>query len=85
MFYLTVNSAGLLLNIIGVGLIFWFGLPAEQSRADRELLFPSDPADVGRARMYDGLGYSGLILLMVGFFLQLAANLVQATVVGVPA
>jgi hypothetical protein len=84
MFHLTLDSAGLALNIIGVALVFWFGLPAERSRADRELLFPRGPADVARARMYDVLGYAGLILLMAGFGLQLLSNAAEVSLSGAP-
>jgi hypothetical protein len=85
MLYLATDSAGLVLNIFGVGLVFWFGLPAELSRADRELLFPREPADITRARMYDVLGYAGLILLMAGFGVQLLSNALEVYLAGMPA
>jgi hypothetical protein len=31
--FLLVNSAGLVLDIAGIGLLFWFGLPAGASAA----------------------------------------------------
>jgi hypothetical protein len=78
MLYLVLNSAGLLLDIIGVVLLFKFGLPEDISRTGTGFLIThQDEDEVKRAKLYDRLGMLGLALLIAGFALQLASNLLQ--------
>jgi hypothetical protein len=79
MLYLLLNSVGLSLDIVGVVLLFRYGLPGEVSRTGANYLIhgPRDQNEVRRARLYDRLGLLGLRLLIAGFALQLASNLLQ--------
>jgi hypothetical protein len=79
MLYLVLNSIGLTFDIVGVVLLFAFGLPEEISRtgSSRLLISQGDEKEMSRAKLYDRLGLLGLILLIAGFALQLASNLLQ--------
>jgi hypothetical protein len=71
-----VNSAGLILDIIGAGLLWKFGLPAEITRSGATFLTTEgrDQSEVARARHYDQASSWGFGLLVVGFALQLGSN-----------
>lgn len=72
-----LNSAGLVLDIFGAVLLFKYGLPAEISRTGAVYIIAeqNDEAELTKARTYDRLGHLGLALLIGGFVLQLASNL----------
>jgi hypothetical protein len=74
------GDIGLALNVIGAILISFFGLPAAADRGGRIYLTVAqvDRAEVRKAARAQRLGRLGAILLVVGFGLQLAANLLPA-------
>ena len=78
MLYPLLNSAGLALDIIGVVLLFMFGLPEEISRTGAvRVTHGRDEQEAKKAKLYDGFGRAGLGLLILGFALQLVSNLLQ--------
>ena len=73
-----INSFGLLLDIVGVVIIWKYGLPEPLSRtgANHIIAEQSDDAEAAKAARYDRLSMVGLGLLVVGFLLQLLSNFV---------
>ena len=72
-----INSLGLALDIVGVVLIFRYGLPEEVNRTGASYFTNSpDPEseDAKKAKRYDKLSRFGLILLVAGFTLQIISN-----------
>lgn len=71
-----LNSLGLVLDILGVVLLFKFGLPASISRTGTSFLAleGEDKAERAKAQRYDFWARVGLALLIVGFLLQLISN-----------
>lgn len=71
-----VNSLGLVLDIIGAFLLWKFGLPANISRGGhgRIIMETRDEAEAAKAEQYDRLGNWGMLLLGIGFLLQLVSN-----------
>jgi hypothetical protein len=67
------SVAGLVLDIIGVVMLFRYGLPAEISRSGAQAITTeqADPAEQALARRYDCLARLALLCLIAGFFLQL--------------
>lgn len=66
--------AGLVIDIIGVVLVWRFGLPQKEisrSGAKRLIMEDRDRAEIALARRYDRIAGVGLALLIVGFLLQL--------------
>ena len=75
-----INSAGLILDIIGALLIWRFGLPEKIDRdGDMNIACEQiDKTEKTKAKKHDCLAHIGVILLIVGFVLQLASNLLRA-------
>lgn len=73
-----INSVGLVLDVVGAGLIWKFGLPAEISRtgAIHRVLEGRDEAEAAKARVYDLVSWWAFLLLVAGFVLQLLSNFV---------
>ena len=71
-----INSAGLVLDIIGATLLWKFGLPAEISRTGATFLATEgvDQSEVAKARRYDRASSLGFLFLVAGFVLQLWSN-----------
>lgn len=65
------NSIGLVLDIAGVGLLFLFGIPSRAALDGVVTLGRGSGKDYKRARVLSRLG---LLLLIVGFALQIASN-----------
>jgi hypothetical protein len=74
------NSIGLVCDIVGAGLLFFFGVPPMVNPSGRIFMtremrvVGTDPAAIRRAKRYERLGRLGLILLIVGFALQFLSN-----------
>jgi hypothetical protein len=70
------SSIGLLLDIVGVILVFQYGLPDDISRGGHtyRIIEQTDEAEIAKGKHYDRMGRIGLILLIGGFALQLASN-----------
>ncbi|MDX2253199.1 MAG: hypothetical protein NW202_13015 [Nitrospira sp.] len=71
-----VNSLGLVFDIIGAVLLWRYGLPEAVSRtgAIALILEQDDKAEAAKTKRYDLLSSCGMILLVVGFVLQLLSN-----------
>ncbi|MDE0624997.1 MAG: hypothetical protein OXH99_01230 [Bryobacterales bacterium] len=70
-----VNSIGLGLDIAGVVLLFFFGLPAEVSRSGALYLsWGANEEEARKGRRYERISRFALVLLVVGFALQIASN-----------
>ena len=71
-----LNIFGLGLDIIGVIIIFKYGLPADIRRGGITLLATeqTDPEEAANAAKYDRWSMFGLIVLITGFLLQAAGS-----------
>ena len=71
-----INSLGLILDIVGVILLVRYGLPPEGvSRTGHNLLAWGTNTEVQeRAKRYDRLSWAAVILLVMGFVLQIVSN-----------
>lgn len=72
----SINSLGLLLDVIA-GLILWkFGLPENINRAGLSFLAleGTDKKEIKKAKKYDKFSKMGILLLIIGFILQLISN-----------
>ena len=63
----TINSIGLVFDIIGVVLVYLYGLPNTSSKYEFE-------SDLDKEKSLKRLSTAGLILIGIGFFLQLISN-----------
>ncbi len=72
-----VNAIGLGLDIIGVVLIFRYGIGPDVRRGGAGYLVLSrNEEEIRKARRYDCLGRSGLLLIIAGFAIQMISNFV---------
>ena len=71
-----LNIGGLVLDIIGVIMLFKFGLPADIRRGGTRLLDLGDPDQEEKAKAirYDRWALVGLTTLIVGFLAQGAGS-----------
>ena len=69
----VVNSAGLVLDIGGVVILFCYGLPAE-IRKEHLLSVGENEKQVRKWNHYKRISRLGLGLLVLGFSLQLVSN-----------
>ena len=76
-----INTTGLVLDIVGVALVYWFGLPSDVEHPDSgiEVTWGTPPADERRSRekrwrRHRFWSRFGLILLGCGFLLQILSN-----------
>ena len=74
-----LNSFGLILDIIGICLLFKFGLPPSSYREKQgfALLLESAPSEEEKeeqTRRYDQRSRWALALIVIGFVLQIASN-----------
>lgn len=68
-----INSTGLLISLIGVGLLFRFGIPYHVDLGGMTYLVDADPPDeveVKKAKRYRGYGWAGLALIIAGTMIQ---------------
>ena len=72
----AVNTLGLFLDIVGAGLLWKFGLPAEINRQGHiyRRIAEIDEAEKSRALRYDRISSWAFLLLVVGFALQIISN-----------
>lgn len=65
-----LNSIGLFLDIIGVVLLYQYGLPEEISRQGTSLLaWGNDPEEKKKAEKYDRRSRAAIVFLVVGFLM----------------
>lgn len=71
-----VSSSGLMLDIVGVILIFLYGLPEALSREGHQYIITKqkDEKEALKAKKYDFRARIGLTLLILGFALQLVGH-----------
>lgn len=72
----TMNTMGLVIDIIGVIGLFKYGLPENVSRQGAKALgvLWNDPVEMSKAAHYDTMARLSLLLLIVGFGLQIWSN-----------
>lgn len=71
----VLNTIGLSLDIVGVVGLFLFGLPPKVSDQGFTLrIAPPEPREVAKKKRYGIYSWSSLVLIVVGFSLQIAAN-----------
>ena len=74
----TINSIGLVIDIIGVAILWRYGLPEPLSREGAVYIIAeqSDKTEKLKAARYDFLSKIGLTLILCGFLFQLGSNFV---------
>lgn len=70
-----INSIGLFLDILGVVLLFIYGLPKDMAK-DGHQFITANPTDesVRKYKLYNRLSYVALAMLIIGFLLQIVSN-----------
>lgn len=73
-----MDAVGLALNFAGAMLVFFFGLPprVRESGARYLLLEGEDKEEIEKGQRYRKISRLGLILLAVGFLLQLLGRII---------
>ena len=74
--YKFINSLGLLLDIVGIVLIWKYGLPVNDPGRMMWGL-SADPREMSEREKYVRLGNIGLIFIIGGFILQIFSNFVN--------
>lgn len=74
-----VNNLGLLLDIVGVIMVWRFGLPEALSRTGAQYIVTeqTDEIEKAKAMKFDRLSKVGLSLIIGGFMLQLLSNFIR--------
>lgn len=74
----TINTIGLLFDILGAILLWKFGLPQEISRSGSICLAleQENKEEKEKAILYDKFGNFGILLLIVGFIFQAISNFI---------
>ena len=73
----TINSVGLFFDILGVILLFIFGLPSRflsDGPPTNTISFGWDPDSVKQWNRYKLVSWFALVLLVLGFALQIVSN-----------
>ncbi len=74
---IIISSTGLICDIIGVIILFFFGLPPDISKTGSiGLCVGTDEKEKGKAKKYNQVSGFALILIVVGFVLQLWSNFI---------
>jgi len=73
----VLNIIGLALGVIGAGLIWKYGLPADVNRSGQARLVVNqvNQSEINKARRFDRKSGIGFALLIIGFILQAISNL----------
>jgi hypothetical protein len=76
----ATNTIGLSLDVVGVILIWRYGLPEHIDRSGHRhlILEQTDEVERDTAERYDRISLVALLLLVTGFVLQLATHLKSA-------
>lgn len=71
-----VNTVGLALDIVGVVLLFRFGLPPDVRRSGASFLVleDTDGDEARKAHRYDKISWSALGIIVLGFILQIVST-----------
>ena len=75
---ISLNTFGLVFDILGAILLFKFGLPEDVSRSGHTYLVleQEDSNEKAKGVFYDRWGKVGLVSLIIGFLLQAVSNFV---------
>jgi hypothetical protein len=68
-----VGSIGLILDIIGVCILFKFGFPQPDLDGGNKLIWGKDPSVENKRKKYVAMSVIGLVCLIAGFCFQLLA------------
>jgi hypothetical protein len=76
----TINSAGLIFDILGAGILWRFGLPPSINRDGHITITcqQTNEQEKDKAGLYDFLSHLGLFLVALGFVFQLISNFITA-------
>ena len=66
-----VSSTGLALDIVGVVIVFRFGLPEEMPGPAGPTWGGRPPETVKKRKLYSTLSWAGMTLIVLGFALQI--------------
>lgn len=70
-----INTVGLIFDIIGVGLLFRYGLPEPIGKdGARRITWGTDEEETAKWKRYKRMSYLALGLLIFGFLLQIVSN-----------
>lgn len=71
-----INSIGLVLDIVGALLLWKYGLPEsiDRSGSIHLILEQTSDEEIAKAKRYDNFSKVALMLLILGFILQLLSN-----------
>ena len=69
-----LNSLGLVFDIAGAVLLFKFGLPGGITKAGGDVVVITSPESKAQAKSYEKWSMAGILLLIIGFALQLISN-----------
>lgn len=72
-----LNTSGLILNAVGVLLLFYFGMPYRirtEGKTPRTFVLADQRQLIAVESRYDALGRFGILLILVGTALQIYAN-----------
>ena len=71
-----LNTVGLVFNLVGVLLLFRYGMPYRTRTGGSGFLMveQKDSAAISLEEQHDFLGYVGLCLIILGTVLQIVAN-----------
>ena len=69
-----VNTVGLLLDVLGVFILFKFGFPQPDFGGGNYLQWGGDKTAPQKRKLYVGMSLTGLICLVGGFGLQVIAT-----------
>ena len=73
----SFNNIGLSLDAIGVVIIFIFGISSDLNRDGAVgLLVENSDEEAKKARKHDCISKIGLVLIIIGFILQIIGNLI---------
>lgn len=78
--YLLINTVGLALDMTGVVLIFFFGIAKILETGGHSLISfegRTDKEELKRERRYKRFSKLGIILIFVGFLLQIVSNFLK--------
>ncbi|MEQ1560647.1 MAG: hypothetical protein ABL933_17130 [Methyloglobulus sp.] len=80
----TISVIGLCFDIIGVILLWKFGLPPEVSRSGASYLQvqSDDESEKTKGRLYDCIAHAAILLIVLGFALQAVGTLLPANAFG---
>ena len=71
-----INTLGLVFDVLGVVLLWKFGLPEDVSRSGSIGYSVCDPieSEKKKAKLYDCLSHWALFFIVLGFVLQICSN-----------